>query len=461
MMRKNTQPFFSGKVARGESSAGCRLPPITIFGAFFSIFYYRNLVKQPFYKMVNHLSTNQHNINQSAMAALQNVSMKDIYKSLGDLIKMEHSLDPDYTKEMNTLFERTTKKASNITGRYLHKLHEKRTDEKVVKKMITAFPSSLSYQDDEGCLPIHSAIYYDDGVGYIPMLAKEGVKHNVGGDDGRGGLLVDSHIEPTQSFNVLQVIGVLTRGPSFSDARYLHVMKELRESNLLLKKDIRDFDLLRTSHIVESEMIFGYLAGWDPAALKETTNFTNNRNQANFSIFFKAAFKHYPQEMGLLFQKNNEGKMACECAFDKCGKKETFKAIGKIIPFEETTVTVLHYVVEHAPHLLDDFAKYYSSAAHLRDASGRKLYQTKLASGNATFGKSASFFVGLKDDEIAEIDPGTDLYPFMVSASEETNSDLSAVYYLLMRNPALVSTSRRRSSRRSVGNKGGRKRKRG
>ena len=359
--------------------------------------------------------------------------------------------------------------------RYLHKLYEKNTNEKVVKKMITAFPSSLSYQDDEGCLPIHSAIYYDDGVGYIPMLAKEGVKHNVGGDDGRGGLLVDSHIEPTQSFNVLQVIGVLTRGPSFSDARYLHVMKELRESNLLLKKDIRDFDLLRTSHIVESEMIFGYLAGWDPAALKrsniadqpyifsaiEYKGITVPAEANFFSMFFKAAFKHYPQEMGLLFQKNNEGKMACECAFDRCGKKETFKAIGKIIPFEETTVTILHYVVEHAPHLLDDFAKYYSSAAHLRDASGRKLYQTKLASGNATFGKSASFFVGLKDDEIAEIDPGTDLYPFMVSASEETNSDLSAVYYLLRRNPALVSTSRRRSSRRSVGNKGGRKRKRG
>ena len=45
------------------------------------------------------------------------VSMKELYKSLGDLIKMEHSLDPDYTKEMNELFERTKKEASNITGR--------------------------------------------------------------------------------------------------------------------------------------------------------------------------------------------------------------------------------------------------------------------------------------------------------------------------------------------------------
>jgi hypothetical protein len=38
---------------------------------------------------------------------------------------------------------------------------------------------------------------------------------------------------------------------------------------------------------------------------------------------------------------------------------------------------------------------------------------------------SALFFAGLRDDEIAEIDQGD-------------TSDLSAVYYLLRRNPALV-----------------------
>ena len=47
------------------------------------------------------------------------------------------------------------------------------------------------------------------------------------------------------------------------------------------------------------------------------------------------------------------------------------------------------------------------------------------------------FFAGLRDDEIAEIDPGTDLPPFMVAASGQT-SDLSAVYYLLRRSPFLV-----------------------
>lgn len=60
---------------------------------------------------------------------------------------------------------------------------------------------------------------------------------------------------------------------------------------------------------------------------------------------------------------------------------------------------------------------------------------------NVTFRKSARFFVGMTDDQIAEIDPGTGLYPFMVAAPGDT-SDLSAVYYLLERNPALVNNSR-------------------
>ena len=46
-------------------------------------------------------------------------------------------------------------------------------------------------------------------------------------------------------------------------------------------------------------------------------------------------------------------------------------------------------------------------------------------------------FVCYSDDQVREIDPANDLYPFMVAASGET-SDLSAVYVLLRRNPSLV-----------------------
>jgi hypothetical protein len=167
----------------------------------------------------------------------------------------------------------------------------------------------------------------------------------------------------------------------------------------------------------------------------------DNDEMENFPVFLKAAIRHYPEELVLLFQDCN-GITACECACERYGNDKTFRAIGKFIPFDQTTIPILHHVVEKAPNLLDDFTIYYPSAIHLRDSLGRKFYQTKLVCGNESYMNSPMFFAGLRDDEIAEIDPGTDLYPFMVTASGEI-SDLSAVYYLLRRNPALVNTSRR------------------
>jgi hypothetical protein len=46
------------------------------------------------------------------------------------------------------------------------------------------------------------------------------------------------------------------------------------------------------------------------------------------------------------------------------------------------------------------------------------------------------FFLQMSDEQVREIDPGSDLYPFMVAASGQT-SDVSAVYALLRRNPSL------------------------
>ena len=88
----------------------------------------------------------------------------------------------------------------------------------------------------------------------------------------------------------------------------------------------------------------------------------------------------------------------------------------------------------------------------------RVLYQADLASGGRTFDQDPMFFLDLNDEQVRELDPETGLYPFMVSASDET-SDLSAVYRLLKRNPSLVNSgfahnSNRKRKIRSVREKG-------
>jgi hypothetical protein len=402
----------------------------------------------------------------------QAVNMAALYHKIG-VMNSTRSLDPDYVKELNDLlletnkkasvistcldpdchtnhakalndlFQKSGKEASDITGKFLHKLHEMKPDEEAVKKMITAFPSSLSYQNStlsgdsrRALIPVHSAVLYRDSFPYIPLLAKEGAKYNVGGDDGRGGLL--------EVRGISRVLNSLCDRGQDGDkgmAR-LNVLKELRRSNLLLKKDIRDLQLLiPESCCPEREMIFHYLADWDPTALKAiifNIILVDGDEMENFPILLKASLRHYPEELGLLFQNHNrEGKTMCECAFEKYGKDKTFRAIDEFIPFDQTTIPILHHVAQKAPNLLNDFIIYYPSAVDLRDSLGRTWYQAKLACGNTTYRNSATFFTGLNDYEIAEIDPETDLPPFMVAASGET-SDLSAVYYLLRRSPFLV-----------------------
>ena len=227
----------------------------------------------------------------------------------------------------------------------------------------------------------------------------------------------------------------------------LNVMKGLKESNLFLKQDIQEYHLLACSCSNANKLLFEYIAQMDPEGLKHhsyngtplihTTIICVDTTEY-FQLFLATALKHHPDDIGLLFQMNDEGKTSFECALNKYGNDATFDAIEQCIPLDGAgQLPILHRVVEHAPQYSNEFGKRYPSAIFLRDNNGRVLYQYELASGNETYDQDAMFFLRMSDEQVREIDPGTYLYPFMVAASGET-SDLSAVNYLLRSHPSLV-----------------------
>ena len=166
------------------------------------------------------------------------------------------------------------------------------------------------------------------------------------------------------------------------------------------------------------------------------------------SVFLKASLKHYPNDLGLLFQKDSEGQTACARAFEEFGIDETLEAIGELIPFEDPKLPILHHVAKQAPQYMEAFACRYPSATYFRDCEGRTLQQATLASGHKkTFNNNALFFLQMSDEQVREVDPGNDLYPFMVAASGQT-SDLSAVYNLLRRNPSLAHRNKPKKGRK-------------
>jgi hypothetical protein len=244
------------------------------------------------------------------------------------------------------------------------------------------------------------------------------------------------------------------------DPLYLGVMKKLRESKLFLREDIRDYDLLYWAcNPAETPMRFEFLADWCPEGLKTHRIGVHplglplihakieHCSIEGFSMVLKTALNYHPNDLGLLFLKDSEGQTACERAFKKYGNDKTMAAIGESIPFDDPQLPILHHVAKHVPQYMRDFGRRYPSATYFRDSQGRTLHQAKLASGHKSFMDDPMFFLEMSDEQVREIDPGSDLYPFMVAASGET-CDLSAVYSLLRRNPALAHRSDPKQRRR-------------
>jgi len=373
------------------------------------------------------------------MSASTKCSLDQFIKTIGTFQSMKDDMDEDYYTDLEEIVNNAMKHVSDRTGEYLHNLDElgdKRPDEDTLLKIIDNVPSSLSYEDRYGDIPINSAVQVKESVQYVPLLAKQGVKHNVGGNNARGGLIGDH--------DVLKQLAFEGGNSETADPIYLDVMKKLRESKLLLREDIQDHGLLYLACDPATAMRFEYFAGWCPEGLKTyqyeglpiSHAIIDELNIECFSTFLKAALKYHPNDPGLLFQKDDEGKTACERAFKTYGNDRTMSAIGEFIPFDDPKVPILHHVAKHTPQYMKEFACRYPSATYFRDCKGRTLHQAALASGNKTFIDDPLFFLEMSDEQVREIDPGSDLYPFMVSASGEM-CDLSAVYSLLRRNPAL------------------------
>jgi hypothetical protein len=258
-------------------------------------------------------------------------NLDQFIKTIGTFQSMKGRLDTNFYNGLKKIVNEAMKQVSDHTGEYMHNLHEHQPDEDTLQKIIDNVPSCLSYQDKNYWLPIYSAVMYTESVQYVPLLAKEGVKHKVGGYNERGGLL---HVGG--GHNALKELAYKDDDNSeTADPGYLDVMKrKLRKSKLLLKKDIQDHDLLLFACSPETLMRFDFLAGWCPEGLK-THQFCwvplihakiEHYDIEYFSMFLKTALRYHPNDLGLLFQKDDEGKTACERAFKKYGKDNTMSS---------------------------------------------------------------------------------------------------------------------------------------
>ena len=404
------------------------------------------------------------------------ININHAFRTLGTVKSLKHELDKDYFDDIEQIFEKAMKDVSDRTSEFLCNLPEfKQPNAKVLKQIIHMVPSSLKVRDEYGSIPIHKIALGENTFQYVHLFAEAAIEHNVFEEYERGGLLVEEEDEhgpfgdPT-NWNTLQILA--------SEGR-VDTMKELRARNLLMKEDIIADNLIVHAAHDYRENTLNYLLELEPDALNAHIGdryfrglpithaiIEDSRCAIALSILAKIAMKYHQYDIGLIFQKDQHGTTAIGKAIDHYGEEETFKYMNKyLIPFIDPEVRILHHCAKDAPQLMNTFTKYYPSAIFLRDKYGRTLRQAELACGNKTFEKDAYFFANITDADLRVADPKDDLYPFMMAASRmdttctanqtenddlnhDTNSDvltpqvprcdLSAVYYMIKRDPSLV-----------------------
>ena len=115
----------------------------------------------------------------------------ELQAAVDTAIKLNGKLkDEVFVNEIKEVTKMAKDGFTDATGKALHRLKKSKPSEDTVKQLVEGIPSALSYTNETGQLPVQSAMWNNHRVKYIPILVKEGIKYNVGGDMMRGGLLV-------------------------------------------------------------------------------------------------------------------------------------------------------------------------------------------------------------------------------------------------------------------------------
>ena len=351
-------------------------------------------------------------------------------------IRNEWEKDKEWEQGMTDLVKDTKQKLVELFGQSLHRLEKIDPDESAFEKVAKKIPSSLSFVH-EGLLPIQRAASYDDisSLKYIPLMAKEGVKRNVGGEGKRGGLLCGVLHDLVYHGHSVH--------PEEKDRICVEVLKQLKKEGLLVKEDIIDHDLIYMSTGPATINRFKFFVDWDPDAVENYFKYGQLLMHRvatdvleDFHAVLEVLLEKYPTQAGYLFQKNDEGITAFEELEGVATLEEKMQALNSILS-PKCNVPILHHALVAVPQHRDSFMKWFPWAYNLKDHNGRSLTQAILAAGSEYIDMNISVFASMSDDQIRTKDPVTTLYPFAAVAAEE-DGDLQKTFYLLRRQPGVL-----------------------
>lgn len=215
----------------------------------------------------------------------------------------------------------------------LHRLNDETDTQQAVELAIRCFPeflgikrSHLSYHEGgQGrrgrlrpimLLPIRRIAGKSQSVSFVPLFAKIAIEMQIFEDYRRGGLVPEKEGPIFLKLdNVFWQLG----GSEFddnNDIKYLAVIRELRESNLMTKTDIRESRMIQNmKYRKNTEQRLRYLIDWDPSLLLpgqignrqlswEYGSILDLRCERgdihSITVLCELGLKYYPNELGFL-----------------------------------------------------------------------------------------------------------------------------------------------------------------
>ena len=285
----------------------------------------------------------------------------------------------------------------------------KHTNEEV-RTLIQSIPNALLVKNYDGMYPIQSITwdYSEDGfnakaIPFLPLLAEEGAKLNVGGDGMRGGILIKYFNDSECDCILEELFSVHQCEDNYSDENKrkhieticLNAITSLQNKGLFQKEDIKRYNLVSKSCHPSSIDRFKYAVELNPEALtlrRTDGDWTflllhdviQEENDIEvFQLALKAGLEHFPHQLGFLFQKGDNGigttlfQEACklygkletwrlvEKCFDEMGDKEAVFERNPCMAISKATDTLeldlLYYLLVHHPVILERTTTWVSS----------------------------------------------------------------------------------------------------
>ena len=184
----------------------------------------------------------------------------DLLQTLVDLVEGNQQLPKDIQGCVTQVLD-TQKKLVKKIDDFMHS-DERRVDEiDIVTSIIDTCPEFLAARNDDtgGSLPIHwfaLSISEEAVMRYVPLLAKAGRKYRIGGEEGRGGLLVES----TTGMTAIECL---------TPSKSIDIMGALKNVDppLILKEDVRNHQLIHIAVSARNFEMTKYMIEVDPSCL--------------------------------------------------------------------------------------------------------------------------------------------------------------------------------------------------